>query len=149
MSVINTWQAFEAAIRKELEEKKRGSRLAYHRFYDTKSAQGVLPAQPADFLVTFSGTPSLIEAKHSQVHDSLRSCFSSAVDVQQLASARVWTRARAGYFIFFYSLPSKNIEVWDGLYCADRRSLGKPLELVKRKIYGTVKEALETTLGYV
>ena len=146
--MIGSWQDLEAEVEKHLKEHQRLSKLAYHRFFDSKSAGSLLPAQPADFLVTYHGATLLIEAKFSGVHDSLRAAFSGAVKAHQLASARIWTRAGAGYFLLFYSAPANSFEVWEGLYCAERRSVGKPLELVKRRVFASLPKALGDMLGH-
>lgn len=141
--MVQSWQDLEASIQAWLKDAQRTTKLAYHRFYDTKSAGNAMPAQPADFFLVVGGAPLLIEAKYSAVHESLRSCFSNSVKGHQLASARIWSRAGARYLILFYSKMASHVEVWDGPYCATQRALGNPLSLLERNIYPSVGEALE------
>ena len=145
--MVQSWQDLEASIQAWLKDRQRTTKLAYHRFYDTKSAGNAMPAQPADFLIVMGGDPLLIEAKYSAVHDSLRSCFSNSVKGHQLASARVWNRAGARYKLLFYTKSCNQVEVWDGLYCATQRAAGKPLSLAERTIYPSVSEALEALIS--
>jgi hypothetical protein len=90
----------------------------------------------------------MLEAKFSEVHESLRSCFAGSVKSHQLASARIWTRAQASYLVIFYSKMSGLVEVWDGLYLADCRSRGERLSLDRRRTYHSVEEALRKEIGY-
>jgi hypothetical protein len=139
---IDSWQKLEDEIGVVLKEKQRVSQTFFQRFYDTKSAGNTMPNQPSDFLAIYKGSTHYIEAKFSAVNDSLRSCFASAVDANQIASARLAHRAGARYWIVFYSLPSKHFEVWPGLYCAERRAAGKPLDLSQRQLFKTVDDAI-------
>lgn len=139
---INSWQDLEKAIEKFLKEKQRTMPLFFHRFYDTRSAGNYLPGQPSDFLVIHNGKTHFIEAKFSEVHDSLKSTFSNAVSATQTASARLVKRAGANYVFLFYSAASKNFEVWDGKYASECRSRGKPLELPRRRLHNSLENAI-------
>jgi hypothetical protein len=147
-NLIKRWQDLEAAIQDELVAAQTEKPVAWLRFYDTKSAGDFLPQQPADFQACFMAKVFMIEAKFSEVHESLRSCFAGAVQAHQLASARIWTRAQAHYLVVFYSGLSGLVEVWDGLYLAECRSKGERLSLDRRRTYASVKEALAKEIGY-
>lgn len=145
---ITRWEKLEQAIQEELVQAQMNNPFSFYRYYDTKSAGATIPIQPADFQTCHKGVTVLVEAKFSSVHESLRSCFAGSVKSHQLASARVWNRAGAGYIILFYSSLSGLTEVWDGLYAAEARSKGERLSLDKRRIYDSVELALRTELGY-
>lgn len=145
---ITRWEKLEQAIQEELVRAQMDRPLAYYRYFDTKSAGNIIPNQPADFQTCQRGVTVLIEAKFSSVHESLRSCFAGSVKGHQLASARIWTRAGAGYIVLFYSALSGLVEVWNGLYLAECRSKGEKLSLDRRRIYQTVEQAIRTELGY-
>ena len=145
---ITRWEKLEQAIHEELVKAQMNLPLACHRYYDTKSAGNIIPKQPGDFQTCVRGVTVLVEAKFSSVHKSLRSCFAGSVPGHQLASARIWTRAGAGYIILFYSAMSGLVEIWDGAYLFDCRSKGERLNLDKRRIYDSVEQALRTELGY-
>lgn len=142
MAQITEWNALENEIEACLKHLQRFYPLAYLRFYDTKSAGNALPAQPADFLAAHNGRSLFIEAKFSEVHSSLYSCFSNNVDSQQLASARIWGRAGVGYIILFYSDMTDTVEVWDGLPCAKARENGKRLDRSLKREYPSVETAI-------
>lgn len=145
---ITRWEKLEQAIQDELTQAQMNYQLACYRYYDTKSAGNVIPNQPADFQTCYKGKTILVEAKFSSVHESLRSCFAGSVKSHQLASARIWNRAGAGYIFLFYSSLSGLVEVWDGLYCAEARSKGERLSLDKRRVYESVELAIRTELRY-
>lgn len=145
---ITRWEKLEQAIQEELVRAQMDRPIAYYRYYDTKSAGAIIPNQPADFQTCQRGVTILIEAKFSSVHESLRSCFAGSVKGHQLASARIWTRAGAGYIILFYSALSGLVEVWDGRYCSECRAKGERLSLDRRRTYPSVEQALRTELGY-
>ena len=140
--MILKWQDLENEIDAVLKSFMRSSPIFYQRFYDSKSAGNLLPPQPSDFLAISKGRSHYIEAKFSEVHETLRSCFAHAVSGNQTASARLVTRAGAFYWFVFYSMQTQQFEVWDGLYCSERRSLGKPLELEKRVIYKSLEDVI-------
>jgi len=139
---INKWQDLEAEIDKFLAERQRKSATMYHRFYDTHSAGNYLPGQPADFLIINNGRTYFIEAKFSEVHDSLKNCFSGAVQPTQTASARLAVRAGAQYYFLFYSKPVQQFELWEGNYCFEKRSRGERLELPQRRVFKTLTDTI-------
>jgi hypothetical protein len=145
---INRWEDLEAAIRTELVAAQETNPLAWHRLVDSKAAGNVVARQPSDFLACYIGKTVLIEAKFSEAHESLRSCLAGAVKPHQLASARIWTRARARYVVLFHSKLSGITEVWDGLYLAECKSKGVKLSLDQRRIYDSVEQAIRREVGY-
>lgn len=144
MKIVH-WADLEDEIEKKLKSLMVYFPIMYQRLYDTKSAGSYLPAQPCDFLVWAPKTPGIfLEAKYSGIAESLRSVFSNAVSDQQLASARLASRAGQKYWLLFYGARSAVFELWDGKYCSDRRAMGKPLEITQRVVCPTLGEALET-----
>ena len=139
---INSWKDFERVIETFLKERQRHMPFYFHRFYDTLSAGAYLPPQPSDFMVIHNGKAHFIEAKFSEVHESLRSSFANAVRAEQTASARLVKRAGANYVFLFYSKAANHFEVWDGKYAAHRRSIGKPLEITQRRLHTSLENAI-------
>lgn len=129
---ITSPSAMEGAIREWLVEAQTKRPLIFERIPDSKMAGNYIQDAPADFYFVLSGRFAYLEAKFSQKHRSLRACFSNAVSINQTASAKLARRAGARYFLLFYSSAEERFEVWDGAYCADRRSLSKPLEEKQR-----------------
>lgn len=138
---ITSWEKLESASQALLADWQRTRQLFFHRFYDTKSAGNLLPAQPADFLVTYLGYTVYVDTKFSAKSDSLRACFSSNVKSHQTAAAKLARRAGAGYWFLFYSRPARQFELWDGLYCMERRHLGRPLESTSARRFLTLEDA--------
>lgn len=136
------WVELENAVDAFLRERMKRNNCFAIRFYDSKSAGNYLPAQPSDFLAINNGKSIFIECKFSEVHDSLKSCFAGAVSANQTASAYLAKRAGARYVFLFYSARTGQYEIWDGRYCASRRSLGKPLETVKRLVFTNLESAI-------
>lgn len=143
---LQQWQDLEAGIDGYLKVRQRTDKLAYQRFYDTKSAGNLMPAMPADFLIGYGGRALFLEAKFSEKYKSLRSCFANNVDGNQTASARIWGRAKIGYVFLFYSKPAKKAEVWNGQYCALCRSQKLVLDSAESWNYASVEEAIDGTL---
>jgi hypothetical protein len=141
---IAHWADLEDEVERRLKRLMTHFELMYLRLYDTKSAGNYLPAQPSDFVIWVPGRPSIfLEAKYSGVAESLRSVFANAVSDQQMASARLAERAGQRYAVLFYSAPAAMFELWNGAYCSDRRSLGKPLELPQRIVSASLDEILQ------
>jgi hypothetical protein len=103
------------------------TRLSYVRLYDTKSAQGkFLPEQPGDFIVAAEGG-HLLECKASEKHGSLRACLADNVSTQQAAAHRLWSRTGNPCWFLFNSLPTGQVELWEGQVVGECRALGKRL----------------------
>ena len=127
---IPKWKKFQDDVQKYLQERESKEPLTYHRFYDSTSAMAFLPSQPADFLVVSRGLAILLEVKHSEVHRSLRSCFSSHVGDDQIAHHRIWQRAHSPTFFLFKSeIPEEDpsLELWEGKALVSARLGGKRL----------------------
>ena len=139
---ITHWKELETALDTLFINRTRKHAFFFHRFYDTRSAGNYLPDQPADFLCLNRGRVHFIEAKFSERHDSLRSCFAGSVRKGQLASAFLVKRAMGNYWILFYSSNSRLFEVWDGGYCREQYKQGKRLEISERKTYRTLESAV-------
>jgi hypothetical protein len=150
VSTIGDWVALEDEVESVLKALQRLHPVAYLRLYDSKSAGNLIPAQPSDFIASHKGTSGtkllFIEAKFSEVHESLYSCFSNNVGAGQLASARIWTRAGAYYIFLFYSNVSGLVEVWEGVHCAECRSSGSRLNKKYRRNYQTIEQAVRAEL---
>jgi len=113
----------ESKIKTALTSLKKESNhgLAFHRFYDTKSAGAYLPEQPADFLVGAPMGAFYLEAKASFKKQSLASCLSSAVSGGQAANSKLWCRSgpnQQSLFLFFCA-ETEVVELWDGLLVAE------------------------------
>lgn len=135
MKTVNTWKRLEEAIMEQGRERMKHYGVFIHRLYDTRSASVYLPPQPSDFIVLpHQGRTTFLEAKFSESHESLRSCFSSSVDGQQLAAARLIERAKRDYRVLFFSKVSQTAELWHGGYLAECRSAGLRLDLTKRLV---------------
>ena len=143
---VPEWKKLERDVQVYFETLMETEPVVYHRFYDTASANGFLPAQPGDHLVIYSGVPFLIETKNSVKYNSLSSCFASHVKDTQIAAHRVW--GRAGVITLFLFHGTEGYELWDGAYCAKRRVEGKRLEKDKRLFFsssltGSLTEVVE------
>jgi hypothetical protein len=80
----------------------------FHRFYDSKSAGGYMPAQPGDFLWLLPEKPAiLIEAKSTEKSASLKSLLDSG----QCGKHRLWQRA-GHVTAFIYADRAKNLLAW-------------------------------------
>jgi len=146
--MITRWEELEEAVRTELVRAQEIRPIAWHRLVDTKAAGNIVARQPSDFIACMGGKATLIEAKFSEAHDSLRSCFSNAVKSHQLASARIWTRAGARYVVLFHSSLSGITECWDGLYLAECKSRGAKLSFDDRRLHDSVELAIRREVGY-
>jgi hypothetical protein len=143
---INTWKSLEDEVYAHGKERMRHHGVFIHRFSDTRSAGNYIQSQPSDFLVLAqTGRAVFLEAKFSEAHESLRSCFAGSVSAQQLASARLVSRAGQDYRVLFFAKVSQSAELWDGTYLAECRSQGVRLDLAKRLVVGAnLKQLLDT-----
>lgn len=147
IGAIAHWAKLEDVVEARLKKLAASFPLMYLRLFDTKSAGNFLPAQPSDFLVWQPERPGIfLEVKYSAQAESLRSVFSNAVSANQMASARLADRAGQKYSLLFYSAPAAMFELWDGAYCARRRSLGKPLELAQRVVSNSLERIIDIEL---
>jgi len=119
---------FEGDVQAEFDEMKKRTRLRYVRLYDTKSARGrFMPKQPGDFIVATPLGGTLLECKASDKYLSLSQCLSSAVEEQQAAAARLWSRTGNPSLFLFYSFTSDLVEAWDGNLVGEHRAAGTRL----------------------
>jgi hypothetical protein len=110
---VPEWKKLEEGVAEYYRKLAETEPIIYHRFYDTKASVNMfLPAQPGDHLVVKDGKAIVIETKHSVKHLSLVACFKSAVSPEQLAFARLWTRAGAAYWFLFKG--TSGVELWSG-----------------------------------
>jgi hypothetical protein len=143
---IGSWKQLEERVYQHGRERMTHYGVFIHRFLDTRAAGSFVSPQPSDFLVLpqAGGRALFLETKYSEAHDTLRQCFSNAVSGQQLASARLVTRAKADYRVLFYSGLSGLCELWDGMYLAECRSSGTRLNLSARlAVASRVDEVLD------
>ena len=129
---IPAWRKFQDEVGEYLELRAQKEPMFVDRYYDTTSATTFLPARPGDYFVLSRGHSILLEVKHSSVHSSLTSCFSSVVTDEQLAFHRLWLRAKGyPFYIFKSEVPDKDpvIQLWssrDLIWIKDRiESTGK------------------------
>lgn len=119
---------FEADIKAALDELQSRFPIYAHRLYDTHSARGnFLPSQPGDWIIASPTGGHLLEAKASEIYDSLRSCLSSHVEADQAAAHRLWSRTGQPSWFLFYSERTFNLELWEGLVVGECRARGKVL----------------------
>lgn len=118
---------WEDATRKILVELQEVHRAAFHRFYDTKSTQGgILPPQPADFMLVRKGVPVFIECKHSEEETTLsRKYITNSVKEAQAARMRVMIRAGAIGVYLFKSDVSNVVEIWDGSHVIEVKNTNR------------------------
>jgi len=112
---------FEADIQKHLLSFELKNRMRWHRFYDSRSAAGFLPEQPADHLVLWEGRAFLLEAKLSVEYTSLSSCLSSNLSSGQAAQLQLWRYAGATCAVIFKDYTGGHVEFWPGAYVGQTR----------------------------
>ena len=79
----------------------------FHRFYDTRSARGLLPAQPGDFFWLLPGIPAiLIEAKSTEEGTPLR----DLIDPAQVGKHRLWRRAGHLTYLVYLQLDKDELQ---------------------------------------
>lgn len=107
------FEDFTQGALKVVQEFHRGSFL---RLYDTKSTvSGILPAQPADFIMWRAGKTLMIECKNSVEEWSMtRKYISHGVKKAQAAKMGIHIRAGVTGLYLFNSELSGHIEVWGG-----------------------------------
>jgi len=118
---------FEDKVTGTLKEIQEKHPTMFHRFPDTRAARNILPAQPADYLFAMRGTALLIEAKCSEVHEGLRSGFSSLWPKPEAAFHRKWHRSGCPSLVVFCDYITEKVEIWQGTEIAKYRAFGKPI----------------------
>ena len=116
----------------------------FHRFPDSYSSGGLIPAQPGDYMLTMPGAAVLIELKASEKHDSLVNCLSSAVSEAQCGFHRRWELSGHGSMFLFQSMAKAEIEVWDGSCVIKHRVKGERLSEAPMKCFK--RENMESEL---
>lgn len=113
------WQRWQSAIG----EAAQASPIFYHRFYDTRSAKGYLPAQPADHLLLLNGHGILLEDKSTEVLNTAEACLVAGIfDNRQLAKHRIWRMRGGSTYITVYYERTNKAELWDSAVI-DKRNL--------------------------
>ena len=142
-----SWRDLEKLVQSKLDEKKKVTKLNYYRLTDSKAAGNYVQQVPADFSATFRGHHLFIEAKFSEVADSLSQCFAN-VKTHQLAHAYLERRAGGSYWIIFGSAVSQHFEVWSGTTLHALRSSGKRISHNYRELVTKdIDEAIDFMLG--
>lgn len=113
----NDGKAAEKLVRTALTKLRDFHSGAFVRLYDTTStgARAILPETPCDFIFARNGITCLLEVKSSDKHESLTQAqLSSYITSSQFLAANVWgKRAKVPGFFLFYSLVTKEFELWD------------------------------------
>lgn len=127
-------KGFESTLESHFSElaKVIGGRVRMYRMYDSHSAGAFLPEQPGDFMGATARGATLLEAKTSIKHDSLRSCLSSNMDYGQAAELDLWDEAGHCSLVMFYAYQTGTVEIWPGGYVGRCRAAGTRLEVSQR-----------------
>lgn len=125
---------FQGVVQKALDELMQKGPWFYQRLYDTASAAGFLPKQPADFIGTSNGTAFILEVKASRkyVQFDQPGALRSLLKDHQALACRLQDRAGGKGLVIFRS-DQGMIELWDGA--------------VVREIYITPRAQLSRTDG--
>ena len=124
-SRVPEWKKLEEDVAEYYRALAETEPIIYHRFYDTHAANMFLPSQPGDHLIVKGGKAAVIETKYSSKYISLVGCFKAAVSAEQLAFARLWTRAGANYWVLFKG--RAGVELWYGEVLYQHHVRGTPL----------------------
>lgn len=118
---------WEDSTRRILVEMQETNRAAFHRFYDTKSTQGgILPPQPADYMLVRNGVAVFIECKHSEEEVTMsRKYITNSVKEAQAARMRVMIRAGAVGIYLFKSDVSNIVEIWNGSHIIEVKNTNR------------------------
>lgn len=148
---IGTW--FEGKLKEALETIQYTHKSAmYHRFPDSKAARNYLQKQPGDYLLLIEGLPILIEAKCSEVHDSLRAGFSSMFEKPQATQHFLWQRGGGRSWVVFCNRNTEQVEFWDSAYLHQLRVQGKriPKSLLPEYVapLKTLKDCILSMVAY-
>lgn len=137
MAKRNIGYDFEDELKTIFSELKNKFPFEFHRFTDSKSAGRMVSPQPADFMISFKDDKScnhviIVEAKASELKESLRACASSHIEPQQIGKHKTWLRSGGSGQFWFYCESTGLVELWDSEHIVAQRSAGKPLDLKKR-----------------
>jgi len=142
---MQRWKKFENDTFSYLQDQAITLPLVVHRFYDTRSAGDYLPSQPGDFMLLLGGVVILLELKSSEEHNSLRSCFSSAVPSTQIAHHRLWHRAGSQNWFLFWGADGR-YERWPLYPVQVARETGTPLKNGRQRTFSNLKDILESVI---
>ena len=128
MAKSKFWKLFESRIGYILDDLASVEPMFVHRFTDSRAARNFVKKQPADYMVAFRGTTFLLEVKTSTEDVSLANNLSGLMGKDQAANHRLWSRSMQGSVIAFRSKATGRCELWDGVYVAECRAKGTPLQ---------------------
>lgn len=117
--MANDGKSAEGYVTDALKLLERTRKSTFIRLYDSRSAGfgsggNLVPPQPADFVFVLDGVTSLLEVKSSDRYKSLTECtVRNVFSEEQMLGAKLWTRAGNGALVAFYSLKTKQFEIWD------------------------------------
>jgi hypothetical protein len=98
----------------------------FFRFYDTKSARNLLPAQPGDFFLLTPSTCFLIECKSTVIGEPILSlAYHGEVGKRQVAEHKLWQRAGHRSLYLYHDGAAKRYEWHDGANIIKR--ISRPL----------------------
>lgn len=115
----NDGKACQDIVQEALKSLESSVPSTWVRLYDSHSAGfgrggNIIPPQPGDFIMLLKGTSVLIEAKSSEVHQSLlECCIKNTFSSEQILGARLHKRAGGKAICVFLSLKTKGLEIWD------------------------------------
>jgi len=109
---------FENTVKSAFTQVELAMPCCFKKITDTKQAGNLIKSVPADFelRVPASGKTSytfLIEAKASDVHETIRGSFRSFVKSHIPVLVRKEIRGGSLAFVMFYSTLTGDIEIWD------------------------------------
>lgn len=124
-AVANDGKSAEGYITDALKLLERNRKSTFIRLYDSRSAGfgnggNLVPPQPADFIFVLDGLTSLLEVKSSDRYKSLTECtVRNIFSEEQMLGAKLWTRAGNLALTAFYSLVTKQFEIWSSMAIRD------------------------------
>ena len=124
---------FEKSLKSVFDKIKSKHKFDYHRYTDTKAAGRMVNPQPADFQICFKcgkfeNRVIIVEAKASEMKESLRECASGHISPTQVGKHKAWLRAGGSGMFWFYCESTGIVEFWDSEHVVKQRSDGKPLQ---------------------
>jgi len=113
-----------------------------HRFYDSRSAGGFLPPQPADFMVIDAkGFTSFIECKESEE----TTIYAKSFRASQLKTMKEMGERGVNYLVIFL-VKKRYYYVVDGRFVLDELTMNKKIMLKDYPHYFKIDEALKGML---
>lgn len=106
---------FEASLERVFSSLSNSHLFFWHKLADTGSTAGARAAlgkQPSDYLIGFAGHAALCEAKSSTKHDTMSK---ELMQGSQRNAINRWAFANdLPYYVIFWSINTKTLQVWDG-----------------------------------